>query len=441
MSDLPEQTWRPARAIYSNPWRPARIGFAVVAGFALLLGTWSAAAPLSGAVIANGSLQVEGRRQHVQHPYGGVVRKIEVREAQRVKQGDVLITLSDTQARAKFNVLKQNKLALLAQKARLIAERDGLPTPGFSAQLREKVDLDAAAEFVRNEQSILASRDQQYGARLDVINQQIVQLQEESGGIASQIEGLNRQAALLAEEMTSLRKLAKSKIASRNQVMALESRQNEADAAIASRRAGLASAKAKIGEAKLRITELKRERVSEATTALQAVDAKLAELGPNLETAADVLARSQIRAPATGTVVGLKVYTEGGVIEAGASLMEIVPSGSPLFVEAKLRLSDISDVKSGQIADVRLSGVPRNIRPKIGGTVRSVSADSLADANTGAGYYALQIELDRADLDAANIALQPGMPVQAIIETQPRTLAEYLAGPLIDEVTGAFRER
>lgn len=429
------------REKYANPWRPARIGFAVIACFALLLGTWSVAAPLSGAVISSGSLQVEGRRQHVQHPYGGVVRKINVREAQQVRKGDVLIILSDTQARAKYNVLKQNQLALLAQKARLIAERDRVPRPDFAALMRGRADLTAAAEFIRNEESILASRNQQYDARLDVIKQQIVQLQEESVGVKSQIEGLARQADLLAEEMASLRKLAKSKIASRNQVMALESRQSEASAAIASRRAELASEGAKVGEARLRITELKRERISEATAALQALDAKLAELGPNLETAADVLARSEIRAPATGTIVGLKIYTEGGVIEAGASLMEIVPSDSPLFVEAKLRLSDISDVKPGQMADVRLSGVPRNIRPKIAGTVRSVSADSLADQATSTAYYALQIEIDREDLKKAGIALQPGMPVQAIIETQPRTLAEYLVGPLIDEVTGAFRER
>lgn len=429
------------REKYADPWRPARIGFAVIVGFALLLGTWSVAAPLSGAVIAQGALQVEGRRQHVQHPYGGVVRRINVREAQQVKKGDVLIVLSDTQARAKYDVLKQNQLALLAQKARLIAERDRLPEPNFARLMRGRADLIAGAEFIRNEESILASRDRQYEARLDVIKQQIVQLRQESVGIRSQIEGLTRQADLLAEEMASLRKLAKSKIASRNQVMALESRQSEADAAIASRRAELASIAAKVGEAELRITELERERVSEATTTLQSVDAKLAELGPNLETAADVLARSEIRAPATGTIVGLKVHTEGGVIEAGASLMEIVPRDSPLFVEARLRLSDISDVRPGQAADVRLSGVPRDIRPKIAGTVRSVSADSLADQATNTAYYALQIDLDPADLEKAGITLQPGMPVQAIIETQPRTLAEYLVGPLVDEVTGAFRER
>jgi HlyD family type I secretion membrane fusion protein len=432
---------RRAREVYANPWRPARMGFAVIAGFALLLGTWSVAAPLSGAVVANGSLQVEGRRQHVQHPYGGVVSKINAREAQQVKRGDILITLSDTQPRARYNVLKQNQLALLAEKARLIAERDGANKPDFAALMQVEADRDAAAEFIRNEESVLASRNQQYAARLDVGHQQIVQLREQSGGVKSQLEGLTRQAELLAEQMVGLRKLAKSKIASRNQVMALESRQSEANSAIASRRAELASISAKIAEAKLRITELKRERISEATASLQDADAKLAELGPNLETAMDVLERSQIRAPATGTVVGLKVYTEGGVIEAGASLMEIVPSDSPLFAEARLRLSDISDVKPGQIVDVRLSGVPREIRPKITGTVRSVSADSLSDQATGAGYYALQVQLDRQDLERAKIALQPGMPVQAIIETQPRTLAEYLAGPLIDEVSGAFRER
>ena len=429
------------RETYSNPWRPARLGFAVIAIFALLLGTWSVAAPLSGAVIANGALQVEGRRQYVQHPYGGVVRKINVREAQQVTKGDVLIQLSDTQARAKYNVLKQNQLALNAQKARLIAERDRQSEPDFAALMRGRTDLVDAAEFIPNEESILASRSQQYAARLDVINQQIVQLREESVGITSQIEGLIRRGELLAEEMASLQKLAKSKIASRNQVMALESRQSEAAAALASHRAELASVAAKVGEAKLRITELERERVSEATASLQSVDAKLAELGPNIETAADILARSEIRAPATGTIVGLKVYTEGGVIEAGASLMEIVPRGSPLFVEAKLRLSDISDVEPGQVADVRLSGVPRDIRPDISGKVRSVSADSLADQASNTAYYALQIELDRDDLEAAGIALQPGMPVQAIIETEPRTLVDYLVGPLVDEVTGAFRER
>ena len=426
---------------YANPGRPARIGFAVIAGFVLLLGTWSVAAPLSGAVIASGALQVEGRRQHVQHPYGGVVRKITVREAQQVTRGEILVILSDTQARAKYDVLKQHQLALNAQKARLIAERDRLPKPDFARLIPEEPDLKAAAEFIRNEQSILASRNRQHEARLDVIEQQIIQFRQESVGIQSQIEGRMRQADLLAEEMASLRKLAKSKIASRNQVMALESRQSVVDAGIASRRAALAAAAAKVGEARLRITELERERISEATTALQSVDAKLAELGPNLETAADVLARSEIRAPATGTIVGLKVHTEGGVVEAGASLMEIVPSDSPLFVEARLGLSDVSDVKAGQAADVRLSGVARDIRPKIAGTVRSISADSLADQATDTAYYALQIELDRADVERAGIALQPGMPVQAIIETQPRTLVEYLVGPLVDEVTGAFRER
>ena len=426
---------------YSNPWRPARIGFAVIAGFALLLGGWSVAAPLSGAVIATGALQVEGRRQRVQHPYGGVVRKINVREAQRVRQGDVLVTLADTEARARYNVLAQNRLSLLAAKARLIAERDGASAPDFAVMVPDKDERKAAEEFIRNEKSVLASRNQQYAARLDVIDQQIVQLQEQSAGIRSQIDGLTRQAQLLDEEMVGLRKLAASKIAPRNQVMALESRQSEAAAAIASRRAELASTAAKMGEAKLRITELERERIAEATASLQTTDAKLAELGPNLENAADILARSEIRAPATGTVVGLKINTEGGVVEPGSSLMEIVPSDSPLYVEAKLRLSDISDVRPGQRADIRLSGVPREIRPDIEGTLRSVSADSLADQTSNQAYYALQIELDRDDLDRAGIALQPGMPVQAIIETQPRTLVEYLAGPLIDEVTGAFRER
>lgn len=431
----------PTRARYSNPWRPAIIGGGVVAGFLILLGTWGVAAPLSSAVVAQGSLQVEGRRQHVQHPYGGVVRKINVREASRVKAGDVLISLSNTEARARLNVLRQNQVVLLAEKTRLIAERDGVVDLDISTVMPADADPAAVKEAAANEAAVLGARNNQYTTRLDVIRQQIVQLKQESEGVASQMTGLEQQAALLDQEMVGLRRLAASQAASRNQVMALEARQSEARANISSRRAQMASLQSQIGEAQLRSTELQRERIAEVTSALQQTDAKLAELGPQLETAEDTLARSEIRAPATGQVVGLKVHTEGGVIDAGESLMEIVPSDSSLFVDARIRLSDISDVKTGQTADIRLNGIPREIRPEVTGTVRSVSADSLVEQSTGAGYYALQIELDAEDIGARQVALQPGMPVQAIIETRPRTLAEYLAGPLLDEITGSFRER
>ncbi|MGF9694024.1 HlyD family type I secretion periplasmic adaptor subunit [Rhizobium sp. 0TCS1.26] len=430
-----------SRQDYSNPWRPARYGLAAIAAFVVLLGAWGATAPLSGAVIASGSLQVEGRRQKVQHPYGGVVATIEVREGQMVQRGDVLMTLSDAEHRAKYSILQHNRVTLLAEKARLIAERDGVQQPDFREVLEGSVAEGDARQLIDNQAALMQARQKQYAANVDSVSSQIRQTEEQARGFEAEIDGLQRQVELAKNEAQSGRNLLQSGAVSRSRVLALEGRVDTAQAELSARRSDLAAAQAKIGEARLKITQIERERTAEVTTRLQEVDASLAELQPNLDTAKDMLDRTQVRAPATGNVVGLTVFTVGGVIQAGSSLMEIVPQDDPLFVDAKLKLSDISDVRKGQAADVRLIGVPRNMRPKIAGEITTVSADSLAETGSGERYYAVQVSLDRDDVDRARLSLQPGMPVQVIVETRPRTLVSYLTSPLMDEISGSFRER
>ncbi|MGN7292505.1 HlyD family type I secretion periplasmic adaptor subunit [Rhizobium sp. SAFR-030] len=430
-----------SRQDYSNPWRPARYGLAAIAAFVVLLGAWGATAPLSGAVIASGSLQVEGRRQKVQHPYGGVVETIDVREGQMVQRGDVLMTLSDAEPRAKYSILQHSRVTLLAERARLIAERDGVQQPDFREVLEGSVAEGDARQLIDNQAALMQARQKQYAANVDSVSSQIRQTEEQARGFEAEIDGLRRQVELAENEAQSGRNLLQSGAVSRSRVLALEGRVDTAQAELSARRSELAAAQAKIGEARLKITQIERERTAEVTTRLQEVDASLAELQPNLDTAKDMLERTQVRAPATGNVVGLTVFTVGGVIQAGSSLMEIVPQDDPLFVDAKLKLSDISDVRKGQAADVRLIGVPRNMRPKIGGEITTVSADSLAENGSGERYYAVQVSLNRADVDGARLSLQPGMPVQVIVETRPRTLVSYLTSPLMDEISGAFRER
>lgn len=431
-----------SRETYSNPWGPARYGIGAIAGFVVLLGAWGISAPLSGAVIADGSLQVEGRRQKVQHPYGGVIQSIDIREGQSVQRGDVVMRLSDTEPQAKYSILQHSRQALLAEKARLIAERDGKDQPDFLALSSQTTNGEPdIRQVIENQTALMQARQKQYAANAEAITSQITQTEEQARSLQAETEGLQRQVELAQDEAASARKLLESGAISRTRAQSLEGRVNDVKAEISARRSALAGAQARIREARLKITQLERERTAEITTRLQQVDASLSELQPNLDNAKDVLDRTVVRAPATGTVVGLSVFTVGGVIEAGSALMEIVPTDDPLFVDAKLKLSDISDIRSGQVADVRLTGVSRNQKPKISGMVSTVSADSLSDQATGQNYYAVQVQLDRSDVQNAGLSLQPGMPVQVIVETQPRTLVDYLTSPLFDEISGAFRER
>lgn len=196
-----------------------------------------------------------------------------------------------------------------------------------------------------------------------------------------------------------------------------------------------------IDEAKLGIAKLERSRVVEITDQLGKAQSSLAEFGPKIDAARDVLQRTEIKSPVDGTAVGLAVFTEGGVIQPGARVLDVVPSNDALIANARLQLSDVNEVKAGSAADIRLTGVPRNERPKLRGEVMTVSADKLTDEKSGLGYYSLRVKLNPDDVAATHVHLQPGMPMEAIVTTRPRTLAVYLFGPLFDELTGAFRER
>lgn len=428
------------RAIYSNPWQSARWGIVAIVLFVALLGLWGSVAPLSGAVIANGAFEVQGRRQSVQHPYGGVVTALRVQEGQTVERGDVLVRLASADAQAQFDVLEGTRAALLARRARLIAERDEVVEPDFAAAL-DIVQQGDVEQIIENERAVLDSRRRQHAANVDLIQQRIVQLQEQADGIQGQIGGLERQTSSLEDETRGARELLDQGYTPRTRVLELERAINESQTQSGARRSELVGVSESIGEARLEIARLERERISDVTANLQQTDAQLAENAPKLSAAVDMLARTEIRAPATGRIVGLSVFTEGGVVDAGVRLMDVVPADNPIFVEARLRLSDISDVTAGQSADVRLIGTPREVRPKLSATLTNISPDSLDDERTGEAFYALQLALNPAEVADAGTDLQPGMPVQVVIETTPRTLVGYLTGPLLDEVGGAFRER
>jgi HlyD family type I secretion membrane fusion protein len=427
------------RAAWSHPHRPARIGLAVIAAFVLVIGGWSALAPLSDAAIAQGSLQVEGRRQSVQHPYGGVVKEIAVTEGQHVEKGDVLITLSDTEPRAERDVLVVEKAGLAVRRQRLIAEREGAADFEQPADL-DRIDPATLEEAVASERALMAARRRQHESAVTVIERRIEQLRTTRDGAEVEAEGLERQIALTEEELEAARTLLEQGYTPRPRVLGLERDVAQLRSALAAKRAEIASAAQAVAEAQAEIAGLERSRLAAITEELRDAEAALSAVEPKIAAAEDALLRTDIRAPASGEIVALSVFTEGGVVAAGAPLMEIVPSAAPFFVDARLRLTELHGIAAGQRAEIQLLSAPRSVRPDLSGLVETVSADRLEDERTGEGYYAIQVRLDADDVAASDFALQAGMPVQVVMPTQARTLIDYLTSPLFDEFDTAFRE-
>ena len=428
------------RAYYARPGRPALVGAIVVGAFASAMTLWGTLAPISGAAIASGNLQVEGRRQSVQHPYGGVIRQLLVRDGARVEKGQLLLVLDDSDPRAKLEVLVADRDAALAAEARLMAERDGHAAPEFGVDPSNAKP--ALRQAMANEIAMMAARKHQFEAETAVLKGKIAELNAQIGGTQAQLTGTEKQRELLSDEMNGAQHLYEQGYTPKTRILALQREDAKLQADIGAQRATIAGMQQQISQNEAEIAKAERARMSEITDQLRSTENKLAELAPKVDAAADVVNRTQIKAPATGSVVGLDVFTEGGVIQPGAKLMDIVPSDNPLIVDAQLKLSDINDVTVGRRAEIRLTGVNYVERPRLYGTVRTVSADRVtSDKAGGPGYYAVEVSLEPEDVKKSRIELQSGMPAEVIVPTRPRTLFEYLFGPLRDELTRAFRER
>jgi HlyD family type I secretion membrane fusion protein len=430
-----------ARDRYARPARPAMIGLLITGAFIAAMTLWGTLAPVAGAAIATGNLQVQSRRQSVQHPYGGVVQRLLVHEGEHVAKGQLLMTLDDSDPRSKLDVLLADEDAALATEARLIAERDGADAPRFPDALRSRAQEPAVRQAMANETAIMAARKHQFQAETAVLQRKIDQLKEQIAGTQAQIDGSAKQKELLQEELDGVQKLYSQGYAPKTRILSMQRDEAKLQADIGAQQASIAGMKQQIAQTELEIAKAERTRVSDITDQLRAAESKLAELRPKIDAARDVVARTRIVAPVEGAVVGLDVFTEGGVIQPGAKLMDIVPSDNPLIVEGKLKLSDVNEVAPGKAADVRLTGINYIERPRLRGTVETVSADRITSDKSGESYYAIQVALNRDDVKNAHVDLQSGMPAEVIVPTRPRTLFEYLIGPLRDEITGAFRER
>ncbi|MFW5819271.1 MAG: HlyD family type I secretion periplasmic adaptor subunit, partial [Desulfovermiculus sp.] len=394
------------------------------------LGTWAATAKLQGAVIATGEIIVESYRKQVQHQEGGTIDKILVREGDLVEKGDVLVRMDGERVRAERNLYRGQMDAMLARQARLRAEKDQESSISWPKSLVDRSDVQEVQENMETEEEIFESRLAAKESQVLLNRSRINQLQTQITGQERQIQSVQKTIASLEEEIEVKSDLLEGRYLDRSQVMELQRNFHSYRVRRDELKTEIEQSRERIKELELEIEDLEKQYIQEAADQLGDVRQSILELREKLRPAEDACRRLEIKAPASGTVVSMKVRTEGGVIRGGDPLMEIVPNDSSLIVSARVEPGKIDDVRTEQKASVMLSAFPTRYTPKVDGEVTYVSADRIEpEQQNTPPYYLAYIQLDKQSLNNAiddPAKLTPGMPAEVYIQTEPQTVLDYI---------------
>ncbi len=414
------------------------------AGIAVLfggVGGWAATTELSGAVIATGILVVDGNVKKVQHPTGGIVAELLVKEGQSVVAGKTIVRLDATVTRASLAAASKNLDYLYARQARLEAERDGLSAVETHPVLLERLSKGHAESVMTSERRLFADRLVARDGQKARLREQVQQLREQIGGIGEQSQAKSEELEFIEKELEGLRRLFEIGGITMSQVNALERNAARLRGERGQLIASIASAKGRISEIELQLLQVDQTMRAEVAAELRDVENEQAKLIEQEVTALDQLKHIEIKAPIGGTVHQLAIHTVGGVITPAEVLMQIVPQGSALTVEARIAPQDIDQIAAGQPATLRLTAFNRNTTPELNGSVIRVSADLETDQQTGVSFYRTALSIPDEELSRlSGLALIPGMPVEAFIRTGDRTVVSYFAKPIHDHLQRTFRQ-
>lgn len=406
------------------------------------VGGWAATTEFTGAVVAPGQLVVESDVKKVQHPIGGVVSALSVRDGDRVAAGAILLSLDDTETRANLAIVTKALDELSARRAREEAERDGAAEIAFPVDLLARYDDLDVAYAMDGERKLFEIRRAARDGEKAQLREQINQLDEQIGGMLGQIDAKAKESDWNERELIGIRSLWGQKLVEFTRVTGLE----QAAARLMGERgqltASVAEAKGRIAETELKILQVDEDLRTEVGRDLAEIRAKVSELVEKEVSTGDRLRRIDLRAPQTGVVHQLQVHTIGAVIGAGETVMVIVPESGALTMEGKVRPQDIDQLHVGQAAVLHLAAFNQRTTPELNGRVSLVSADVSLDQRTGGAYYTIRVSVPEEEIvRLGGLRLVPGMPVEAFVQTTPRTVLSFLIRPVRDQIERAFREK
>jgi HlyD family secretion protein len=406
------------------------------------LGGWAVTTELSGAVIGSGFLVVDSNVKKVQHPTGGVVGELRVRDGDRVKEGAIVVRLDETVTRANLAIVSKSLDEFAVRQARLEAERDGADAIEFPEALTARSTEAELGRVVDGERKLFEFRKTARQGQKAQLKERIAQLGEEIQGLSGQAGAKKREIELINRELDGVRDLWQKNLIPLSRLTALEREAVRLDGERNQLIASAAQAKGKTTETELQIIQIEQDLRSEVSKELREIQGKTAESVERKIAAEDQLKRIDIRAPQDGVVHQLAVHTVGGVISASEPLMLIVPENDALTVEAKVAPQDIDQLHVGQKAALHFSTFNQRTTPEINGVVSRVSADTTQDAKTAAIYYLVRVSMSAEEVARlGSVKLVPGMPVEVFIQTDQRTVLSYFVKPLRDQIAKAFRER
>ena len=400
---------------HTDTQAPIRLGFWVlVVGFGGFL-LWSALAPLDEGVSAQASVSIETRRKTIQHLSGGVVRQVLVKEGQWVKEGEVLVELDEAVAKANYQAVRQNYMSQRATESRLLAELRGLPSIVFHP------DLLKASSDPLVQQHMQTQRDLFHSRRASNIASTL--------GVSTMLESRQAQAALQAQQLSAIKELASEGYAPRNQLLQMEQAQAELRAVVAD----LTASQARV----------RQEYLKEVSTQLADVRREVQSGQEKLVAVTEDLARTQMRSPVEGQVVGLTLGSTGGVVTPGQRLMDVVPKGEALMVDAKVPPHVIDKVYAGEHVEVRFSTFANSPQLVLDGKLMSVSSDVITEQTVmgNMSYYLARVEITPEGIrQLGKRVMQPGMPAEVLIKTGERSVLTYLMHPLTKRLASAMKE-
>lgn len=421
----------------------SRIGWLIVVlgmgGFVL----WASLAPLDKGVPLQGYVAKEGNRKAVQTQGGGTIQDILVHDGDVVKAGQLLVRLNSVQASAQVETSRAQYFAARASEARLLAERDGLAKVAFPPALEaERNDARVQSNYALQQQ-LFTSRRASLQSQLSAMDENIAGLNQQLKGLQESRDSKKAQLAILKEQLDNMRGLATDGYIARNRMLDLDRTYVQISGAMSEDVGNIGRARSQVLELQMKRSQALSDYQKEVRTQLADVQREAEALMSRISGQNFDVANTELKSPVDGIVVGQNVFTKGGVVGAGAKLMEIVPSDDALVVEGQLAVNLVDKVHVGLPVELIFSAFNTNRTPHIPGTIIQVSADRTVDEKTGAAFYKVRAKVDKegAHLVAAKkLQIQSGMPVEMFVKTGERTMMSYLLKPVIDRSHSSMSE-
>jgi HlyD family secretion protein len=424
-----------------SAWGLLVVGFLGISVLVGGFGVWAAMSQIGGAIVAQGRIEVERNRQVIQHPDGGVVQEVLVREGQSVSAGDLLVRLDSTDLVSELVVVEGQLFEVLARGARLNAERDGVETLVFDPLLAEATNP-VAAELMDGQQRLFEARLESARSEIEQLTKQKEQIADEIEGIKAQEEATTIQLGFISEELANQQSLLDRGLTAASRVLVLRRDMANLTGQSGELAAMRASAESRITELDIAILRIETDRREQAITTLRDLQFNEIELAERRRQILNQLERLDIRAPVSGIVYDLRVFGERAVVRAADPVLYIVPQDRPLVISAQVKPQDVDELLLGQEVRVRLSAFNQRTTPELLGRVEQVSADAFTDETSRTSYYRAQVALLDGEIGRLpnGQTLIPGMPVDVFFNTSERTPVEYLLKPITDYFARSFRE-